>query len=72
MAIYLMVAIGLKGGVAVAAEGFTVELGVAAVSGLRSLSRPAPPAFWLWYAAWGDSRPPTRRRSRRITARSVS
>lgn len=47
MAIYLMVAIGLKGGVAVAAEGFTADLAMAAVLGL-SLSLLLPlPAFWL-------------------------
>lgn len=47
MAIYLMVAIGLKGGVAVAAEGFTTELAVAAVLGLAlSVALPLP-AFWL-------------------------
>lgn len=52
MAIYLMVAIGLKGGVAVAAEGLTVDLAVAAVLGLTlSLVLPLP-AFWAvrW---WG-------------------
>ncbi len=47
MAIYLMVAIGLKGGVAVAAEGFTPELAVAALLGLTlSLAVPLP-TFWL-------------------------
>lgn len=47
MAIYLMVAIGLKGGVAVAAEGFTTELAVAAALGLAlSVALPMP-AFWL-------------------------
>ena len=47
MAIYLMVAIGLKGGVAVAAEGFTAELAVAAALGLAlSIALPLP-AFWL-------------------------
>jgi uncharacterized protein len=47
MAIYLMVAIGLKGGVAVAAEGFTMELAVAAALGLAlSVVQPLP-AFWL-------------------------
>jgi uncharacterized protein len=47
MAIYLMVAIGLKGGVAVAAEGFTTELAVAAALGLAlSVALPLP-AFWL-------------------------
>ncbi len=47
MAIYLMVAIGLKGGHAVAAEGFTTDLAVAAVLGLAlSLALPLP-AFWL-------------------------
>jgi hypothetical protein len=47
MAIYLMVAIGLKGGAAVAAEGFTTELAVAAALGLAlSVALPLP-AFWL-------------------------
>lgn len=47
MAIYLMVAIGLKGGVAVAAEGFTTELAIAAALGL-ALSVVLPlPVFWL-------------------------
>jgi hypothetical protein len=47
MAIYLMVAIGLKGGVAVAAEGLTTELAVAAALGLAlSVALPLP-AFWL-------------------------
>lgn len=47
MAIYLMVAIGLKGGVAVAAEGFTTDLATAALLGL-ALSVVLPlPAFWL-------------------------
>lgn len=47
MAIYLMVAIGLKGGVAVAAEGFAAELLVAAGLGLAlSIALPLP-AFWL-------------------------
>ncbi|MEP9386139.1 sodium-dependent bicarbonate transport family permease [Mesorhizobium sp. KR9-304] len=47
MAIYLMVAIGLKGGVAVAAEGFTTELAVATILGLLlSVALPLP-AFWL-------------------------
>lgn len=46
MAIYLMVAIGLKGGVAVAAEGVTAELAIAAVLGLLlSIALPLP-AFW--------------------------
>jgi len=47
MAIYLMVAIGLKGGVAVAAEGVTSDLAVAAVLGLAlSLAVPVP-AYWV-------------------------
>lgn len=47
MAIFLMIAIGLKGGVAVAAEGVTGELMVAAALGLLlSLALPLP-AFWL-------------------------
>jgi uncharacterized protein len=47
MAIYLMVAIGLKGGVAVAAEGVTGDLVVAALIGLAlSLVLPLM-TFWL-------------------------
>jgi uncharacterized protein len=47
MAIYLMVAIGLKGGVAVAAEGVTGDLVVAALIGLAlSLVLPLT-TFWL-------------------------
>jgi hypothetical protein len=47
MAIYLMIAIGLKGGVAVANEGFTTDLAVAALLGLAlSLVLPLP-AFWV-------------------------
>jgi hypothetical protein len=47
MAIYLMVAIGLKGGVAVTAEGFTTDLATAAILGLVvSVVLPLP-AFWL-------------------------
>ncbi|GLQ36409.1 sodium-dependent bicarbonate transport family permease [Rhizobium albus] len=47
MAIYLMVAIGLKGGVAVVAEGVTGDLVVAALIGLAlSLVLPLT-AFWL-------------------------
>lgn len=47
MAIYLMVAIGLKGGVAVATEGATSELAIAALLGLAlSLALPLP-VFWL-------------------------
>jgi hypothetical protein len=47
MAIYLMVAIGLKGGVAVAAEGATIDLAIAAALGLLlSLALPLP-AYWV-------------------------
>jgi hypothetical protein len=47
MAIYLMVAIGLKGGVAVATEGFTADLAIAAFLGLAlSVALPLP-AFWI-------------------------
>jgi uncharacterized protein len=47
LAIYLMMAIGLKGGVAVAGGGVTAELAVAALVGL-SLSVALPvPTFWL-------------------------
>jgi hypothetical protein len=47
MAIYLMVAIGLKGGVAVATEGLTADLAIAAFLGLAlSVALPLP-AFWL-------------------------
>lgn len=55
MAIYLMVAIGLKGGVAVAAEGVSSELALAALIGLAlSLALPLP-AFWLVRRLGGQS-----------------
>lgn len=47
MATYLMVAIGLKGGTAVAAEGASTQLAVAALLGLAlSVTLPLP-AYWL-------------------------
>lgn len=56
MAIYLMVAIGLKGGVAVSAEGITSELAVAAALGLGlSLALPLP-AYWIGRGFAGQSR----------------
>jgi hypothetical protein len=47
LALYLMAAIGLKGGVQVAETGFTIELAVAGLAGL-ALSFLLPlPAFWV-------------------------
>lgn len=47
IAIYLMVAIGLKGGIAVASEGFSAGLAIAAFLGLAlSIMLPLP-VFWL-------------------------
>ncbi len=47
LAIYLMAAIGLKGGVSVAESGYTADLGVSAAAGI-ALSFLLPlPAFWL-------------------------
>lgn len=47
MAIYLMAAIGLKGGASVAASGFTAELGIAAVCGIALSFLIPVPAFAL-------------------------
>jgi hypothetical protein len=47
LALYLMAAIGLKGGVQVSESGFTAELGIAALAGLGlSLLLPLP-VFWM-------------------------
>ena len=47
LAIYLMAAIGLKGGVSVAESGLTIELGLAAFAGvILSFMLPFP-AYWL-------------------------
>jgi hypothetical protein len=47
LAIYLMAAIGLKGGVSVAENGYTADLGLSAAAGV-ALSFLLPfPAFWL-------------------------
>lgn len=47
LAIYLMAAIGLKGGVSVANSGYTADLGLSAAAGLVLSFLLPLPAFWL-------------------------
>lgn len=56
MALYLMAAIGLKGGVSVSASGFTASLGVAAATGMVLSFLLPLPAFALLRSAGGLSR----------------
>ncbi len=56
MALYLMAAIGLKGGVSVAASGFTASLGVAATAGMILSFLLPLPAFALLRSTGGLSR----------------
>jgi uncharacterized protein len=56
MALYLMAAIGLKGGVSVAESGFTATLGVAAATGLILSFLLPLPAFALLRSVGGLSR----------------
>lgn len=56
MALYLMAAIGLKGGVSVAASGFTASLGVAATAGMILSFLLPLPAFALLRSIGGLSR----------------
>ncbi|BDA87272.1 sodium-dependent bicarbonate transport family permease (plasmid) [Aureimonas sp. SA4125] len=55
IAIYLMIAIGLKGGVAVAAEGVGSDLAIAAALGLVLSAALPLPAYWLGRKFAGQS-----------------